>query len=238
MGNALVRIPDALVVLRDQNIVACDDFPYYVNADNWTVLTETNTTAAHEGSVGKTRVQLACLNNDNNEAGIFTTNECLKFVAGKNIMIEGLIDYSEAATNAANVAFAMADALGANFITDNGAALAINDTGAAIYKVDGETVWRFGTRIAAGTQTITQSTTTAGGGPQTLRIEGIWRSSTVIELRPYVDGVQLKDSNGVGIMHTITLGTSTDMDFGVYCKQGTTANQSVYVDYLFATQDR
>lgn len=216
-----------------------DEFDSYTNADLWTALAaDTNTTVAHEGP-GRSRVKIftgdAILNN---EAAVATTNELFKYVAGKEIYGEGLIQYAESATNDANVAFGFVDALAANLITD---ALAITATDAAlIFKTDGSTVWKFHTEIN-GVSTQSTSTTTAGGSAaQLLRIELIPVSATVYECRPYVDNMPLLDSNGVEIMHRITLGTATDMDFGVYCKAGTgtSGQETVYVDYLYASQVR
>lgn len=240
MGAKALRIPAYLHDAREQYAVF-DDFDYYVNADRWTVLaSDTNATAAHEGSVGKTRVKLftgdAILNN---EAAIATTNEVFKFIANKAIVCEGLIEYAESATDDAKVAFGMADAIGANLITDAGTAVTATDA-LLIYKTTDSTVWKFHTEIN-GTSTTTTSATTAGGtSAQTLRIEAVPRSSSVFECRPYVDGVQLKDANGVPIMHTVTLGTATDMDFGAYVKSGsgTSGQETLYVDYLYAAQVR
>lgn len=238
MGAKLLRHPEERFS-RDEFVVF-DDFDYYVSGERWTSLAaDTNTVVAHEGpGRGRVSVSTGPDNVNNDEAAVATTNELFKFIANKAIVAEGLVQFAEAATNAANVAFGFADAFGANLIADNGGAVGINDSGALIFKRDGETVWSFQTEIG-GTAVTTQSTTTAGGSAaQTLRIEITPVSSSVFEARPFVDGVQLVDTNGNPIMHRITLGTSTDMDFGLYVKCGSSLTQVVYADYLYASQGR
>lgn len=224
---------------RDQ-FTLVDDFLSYSDTDLWTKLAaDTNATVAHEGP-GRSRVKL--FTGDaikNNEAAFATTNELYKFVASKELVVEGVVEYAESNTDDACVAFGLADAIGANLITDAGAAVTATDA-ALIYKTDGSTVWKFHTEIN-GTAVDSTSTTTAGGtSPQTLRIECKPVSSTVFECRPYVDGVQLEDSNGVPIMHRVTLGTATDMDLGAYVKagSGTSGQETLYVDYIYAAQVR
>ena len=250
MGNKMLAAPTARFNREEYSIF--DDFAYYVDADLWTKLAaDTNATVAHEGSVGKTRVKLftgdAILNN---EAAIATTNEVFKYIANKAIVAEARIEFAESATDDAKVAFGFADAIGANFVTD---AAAITATDAAvIWKTTDDTYWKFHTEIGGlankagdGSSTApaaeTVSNTTAGGSSaQTLRIEIVPRSATVFEARPYVDGVQLKTASGIPIMHAIALGTATDMDLGAYVKagSGTSGQETLYVDYIYAAQIR
>lgn len=216
-----------------------DDFTYYTDADLWTKLAADVTpsaTVAHEGP-GRSRVVITTGALDNHEAGLFTTNELFKFLANKSIVGEGLIQYTEAATDDANVAFGFADAMGANLITDNGAGITATD-GVLIYKTDGSTVWKFHTEINGAELDSTSTTTAGGAAAQQLRIDVLPRSATEFECRPFVDGVQLKDANGKPIMHVVTLGTATDMDFGVYAKSGGASGEVVNVDYLYAAQLR
>lgn len=233
------RTADVLTIAREEFVVF-DDFLSYNDGDLWTKLAgDTNATVAHEGDGSRSRLRLYTGDSvKNNECAVATTNEQFKFVANKEIVAEGKIQYAEVATDDAKVAFGFGDAIGANLITDAGA-VAVTD-GMLIWKNTDATVWVFHTEIN-GTSTATTSTTTAGGtSAQTLRIVAKPISSTVFECRPYVDGVQLKDTNGVPIMHTVTLGTATDMDFGVYLKSGsgTSGIETLYVDYLYAAQQK
>lgn len=238
MGNKLAQHPEERFSRDEFSLF--DDFNYYADTDLWTKLaSDTNATVAHEGP-GRSRLKL--FTGDaikNNECCTATTNELFIYVANKAFVGEGMIQYAESNTDDANVAFGFADAIGANWITDAGAAITANDA-AMIYKTDGSTVWKFHTEMN-GTATDSTSTTTAGGSTaQTLRIEAKPVSSTVFEVRPFCDGVQLKDSNGVPIMHRVTVASATDMDFGVYIKSGsgTSGQETLYVDYLYAAQVR
>jgi hypothetical protein len=217
-----------------------DDFNYFVNADLWTVLvSDGTTTAAHEGDGSRSRFKLYTDTTDNNECDIATTNELFKFLTLKPIYVAGLIQYAEGNTDDANVAFGLADALGADLIADDGGAVGIANEGALIYKKDGATVWSFCTEMDT-VNTASTSTTTAGGSSaQLLAIDILWLSATVFQARPFVDGVQLIDStSGDPICHNVTLGTATDMDFGVYLKTGRTGAETLYVDWLYACQAR
>lgn len=247
MGSKLLRpITDSFS--RDE-FRLFDDFLSYNDGDLWTKLAaDTTATVAHEGP-GRSRIKLAVVTSDNNEAVLATTNELFRYVANKAITAEGLIEYAEGATNVANVAFGFADAMGANLITDNGAGVTATDA-CLIYKVDGETTWRFHTEIntlanksgdgssGAGTAETVSDTTAGGTTPQTLRIELTPRTSAIFEARPFVDGVQLKTAAGIPIMHAIALGTSTDMDFGIYLKMGSATSETLYADYLYASYVR
>lgn len=237
MGNKILYTSELLKNSREQ-FELFDEFFAYNDGDLWTKLAaDTNATVAHEGSVGKTRVKL--FTGDaikNNEAAFATTNECFKFIAGKPIMIEAELEFAESATDDAKVAWGLADAIGANFITDAGAVTATDAV--MLWKNEDTTTWRFHTEIN-GSSTSTLSATTAGGSsPQRLRIECMPVSSTVFECRPFVDGVQLKDANGVPIMHRVTLGTATDMDFGAYVKSGagTSGQETLYVGSMYGAQ--
>lgn len=224
-----------------------DEFLSYTDAQLWTKLAaDATATVAHEGTAGgKSRLKLFTDTTDNNECAVKLTNKMLKFLASKEIVLEGLIQYAEANTNTANVAFGSADAIGANLIADNGGAIAVTD-GLLIYKKDGDTVWSFHTEIngagdsgsmgysSSGWNESTSTTTAGGSNAQLLRIDLKPISATVFQARPYVDGKQLVTTSGVPIMHQVVLGTSIDQTFGVYAKTGAGNAENIYVDYLLA----
>ncbi len=169
---------------------------------------------------------------DDNDEAYIETRELVKFAAGKPFIFEALVQYAEANTDDANVVVGVVDAPGANTLADNGGGAAINDSGALIYKVDGGTVWRFKTNLGGGTATDSVSQTTAGGAAyQTLRIEARDVNATDIELVPFVDGVQLKDSNDKPIKHTVTLGTATEMALVAGAKAGGANAETLLIDY-------
>jgi len=134
--------------------------------------------------------------------------------------LQALVNYTEAATDDANVLVGLMDAPGANSLVDDGAGPKSSYTGAVIYKVDGETTWKFETSIA-GDQVTSTSTATAGGSDQLLEIDILPVSSTTAEVVPKVNGQQLIDStSGDLIRHTVTIASATQMAAVVGVKAG------------------
>lgn len=175
---------------------------------------------------------------DNDEIYVQGVKEIFKFAAGKPLIFESRLQYTEGATNIANVAVGFADAPTANTIVDNGG-MKTTMSGAVIYKVDGSTVWKFVTSVGT-TQTISTSTKTAGGSAaQVLRIEIRPISSTQVECVPYVDGVQLKDANSNLIKHYITFSGATEMAWFAGMKNGAnTTVETLNLDYIGGWQLR
>ena len=240
MGRKILQSPWNYI--NKDEFVLKDEFTHFIDGDDWTILdTDSGSSVTHEGA-GRSRMKITAETTDNNEAALVTTNELFKFITLVPIHATGLIQFVETDTTNYDsaVAFGFADALGANQIADTAGALAINDSGAMIYKLKATSVWRFGTNIAGGTIVNSTSTTTAGGSSaQLLEIDIIPISATVFQARPFVDGVQLLDAtSGDPIQHNITLGTSTDMDFGIYLKTGAAQAENVYADYVVLQQGR
>ncbi len=226
--------------LDRDDFILYDEFTDFTDAKVWTILdADSGGDVTHRGAGVNGEMHLQADTTDNIECALVTTNEMFKFTAYKGIMCETRIQYTEVNDNDAGVAFGFADAMGANQLGDTGGAMAINDSGLIIYKIDGGTVWRFGTDIGgAGVADNTSDTTAGGAAYQVLRIELKPASATTFTAIPYVNGVQLETSGGALISETITLGTATEMDFGLYLKTGEAQTEDVYCDYMFATQER
>lgn len=174
---------------------------------------------------------------DNNEAAVKSTAEVFLLAADAALVGEAKIQYAEHNTNAANVAFGFADAIGTNLITDNGAAITAS-TAILIYKKDGETVWRCYAENN-GTTNDTASTTTAGGSTyQTLMVEVMAVDGTNVEVTYFCDGQPLRDSNSRPIKHRLAYASATEMQVGVYGKAGAGSVHTVKVDYIYAAQRR
>lgn len=241
MGSKLTRSVESRFS-RDEYVLF-DDFVSFTDAQLWTVAVAGTGTAAHEGSVGRSAMKL--FNTAANDAAVLaTTHEVFKFTASKAMAAETRIIFTDVDTDDGIVGFGFADALAATTMADTTGAITATDA-CLIYKLPDTTVWAFHTEINGsvtglnGATTGTTSNTTAGGSSyQTLRIEITPRSSSVFEARPFVDGVQLKTSAGIPIMHPITLGTATDLDFGVMTKSNDAADFNFYCDYLYAAQVR
>lgn len=234
MGSKLPRIPDALHCGRDQ-FELFDHFVSFTDAQLWTVAVAGTGTVAHEGP-GRSRMKL--FNTAANDAAVLaTTHELFKFTASKPMMCEGNITFTDVDTDDGMVALGWADALAATTLADTTGAITATDA-ALIYKLPDTTVWAFHTEINGTSKASVSNTTAGGSAAQTLRIELVPRSATVFEARPYVDGVPLRTSDGLLISHDITLGTATDLDFGVMTKSNDAADFNLYCDYLYAAQYR
>jgi len=215
-----------------------DDFLWHISTQWTNLASDTNSSVAidADGVGGIVAINTGDAT-DNNEAALASTNELFKFASDKPMMAEAKIQYAEHNTNAANVAFGWADAIGANLVTDNGAAITANSA-ALIFKKDGETTWRAYCENN-GTTVETASTTTAGGASyQTLRIVVFPVDGTNVEVTYFVDGEPLRDSNGKAIKHTLAYASATEMDFGVYAKAGGASTHTVNVDYVYVAQLR
>ena len=213
-----------------------DDFFWYISPHYWTsVLTDSGTAAA--AGVGG----IATLTNsdgtvaDNDESYIYSTAAAYKPAAGKPCYVEALLQFTEANTDDANVAFGLASSVAADLIVDNGAGMRTTGTVIAIYKVDGETVWRFVTRNAAASDvTISQSQETAGGSAyQRLGIEIIDVTSTACTVVPTVDGRLMRDATtGQPIRHTMLLSSIAAASLFVGGKNGGANLETTLVDYI------
>ena len=137
-------------------------------------------------------------------------------------------------TNAANVFFGLADAIGADMMVDDGLGPKTTASGAGIYANDGSLLWAAWSSKST-TQTSTRSTATAASSTfKRLKVVGTTPDSANYELTFFEDNYPLFDSNGVQIKHTLAHSSATEMDFGIYAKAGGTGQLTVTVDYLYA----
>ncbi len=175
---------------------------------------------------------------DNDEGYVASANAVFLLAAGKPIYGESLIKYAEANTNAANIAFGFASGVAANLLVDDGGGMRTSGSVIAIYKVDGETVWRCVSRSST-TVTVTQSTTTAGGSSyQTLSIEVVDRDPVYCTVVFKVDGQYLRDVNNQVIRHSLPFASASQMQLFVGVKNGSTSLETLNVDYIGAAQTR
>jgi hypothetical protein len=219
---------------RDE-FVLFDDFNYYVTADLWTAAVAGTGTVTRPATAGSDIRLLATADNDC--AVLATTNEMFKFTASKAMQCEAELRIAPPQTNLNSWAFGWADAMAATTVADTTGLIAATDA-AVITSVTGGLVLKFHTEINGTATTTTSSTSYVASTSIKLRIEALPVSSTVFELRPFADGVQLKDTSGVPIMHRVTLGTATDMDFGIVYKGHHADDGILLSDYIYAAQVR
>lgn len=217
-----------------------DDFEWYITPHRWTSLAaDAGASVAVGASAVAGTVVLTTGATDNNEAAVATTNSPFKMADDKPLFFESRVQYAEANTDDANVFAGFADGVNsANLLQDNGVGPKSSFSGAGIYKLDGETVWRCVSSKGA-TQTITQSTKTAGGAAaQTLRVEIQPIDGSNAEVTFYVDDDPLRDSTGASIKHTVAFASAAAMQAGVYVKAGGGTSEVVNTDYVAVYQLR
>ncbi|AMV27555.1 hypothetical protein VT84_24350 [Gemmata sp. SH-PL17] len=237
MSNIL-RQANALKEAKD-TFGVYDEFGWYISPHQWTsVLTDSGTAVA--GGVGGV---LTLTNSDgtvadNDEAYVYSTVAMFQPAANKPLYAEALVSFTEANVSAANVAFGLASSVAADLIADNGAGLRASGTVVAIYKVDGETVWRCVSRNGSNV-TISLSTATAGGSYQQLGIEIVdvlTASATVVFT---VNGQLLIDSiSGLPIKHTLPLSGIAAASLFAGGKNGSTSLETSLWDYVGCWQAR
>lgn len=224
---------DVLEKMR-QEYEVFDHFPWYVTAHQWASLAADAGSSLSVGDAKGGILSIVTGATDNNEAAIATANEAFLFGADRPMNFEALLQYTEPGTNEGNVAFGVGDAIGADLITDGGAALAIPNTGAMIYKLDGGTVWRCGCKCNSVSVDSVSVQTAGGSSYQRLRIDVIAVDGTNLEITYFLDGAPLTDSNGKAIKHRLAYASATEMDFGAYAKTGATAaSMTLKLDYIY-----
>jgi hypothetical protein len=233
MGQKRLQPASRYVNLEDFTVY--DDFVSFTDAQLWTVAVAATGTAAHQGP-GRSNFRLFGTA-DNDPAVIATTHEIFKFTAGKAMNAQCSVVFVDHNTDDGAFGFGFADALAATTLADTTSAVTATDA-ALIYKPKNSLYWAFHTEVN-GTATASTSTTAASSSAaQVLEIDIIARSSTELEARPKVDGVQLKTTGNVPIMHVIPVASATDLDFGAILKAGHADDLVALIDWVYASQNR
>lgn len=218
-----------------------DHFHHYTDGDEWTDLVADTTATVASGDYPNGQILLYTDTTNNNEVMVKSTHKAFIFANNTPLIFESRIKFVEANTDDDNVAVGFSSAAGADLLLDNGGGPAATQSAALIYKVDGSNVWKCVTQIGT-TQTISTSTTTAGGSSfQVLKIKVDFVSSTVAEATFWVDGVQLIDaaqtSRNTPIKHAFTYTGAAAMNACIYAKTGGSQATSLYCDYIYAGQE-
>ena len=175
---------------------------------------------------------------DNDEAYI-SSKEIFKFAAGKALNVGGLVQFAQAATNAANVYFGLMDAVAANALQDNGAGPKSSFSGAGFFAKDGSTLWNVIYSDGA-TQTIAELSVTnslnkqanvaASATYQLLEIDVVPKTSTLCDVVYKING------STVYKMLDRTYANATEISVMVGVKNGTAAQQVLKCDAVSAHQ--
>lgn len=237
MSQKILSVPDELQLMKRTHSIA-DDFTRDADTARWTLTATDSGTATYNDAAGGT-VTLAPSDGtvaDNDEIYLLSVNESLKFAAGKPLVAEARIQFTEANTDDANIMFGVADAVGANTIVDDGAGPKASYSGAVIFKVDGGTYWQ--AEMSVGTTQDTPSIAasnqiTAGGASyQVLRVEVRPQTSGKADAVFFVDDVEFAK------VKDFDISSATDMHVFVGAKNGGANNESLVVDYIWAAQTR
>jgi len=232
----LLRYPDALR-FRDQHEIWSD---FWADSDTavWVKTGDASSTNAVGDAANGIMVVTPGSATDNDECYVESPNETFLLATGRQLVFETLLQFTEAVAGTANILAGLMSAVGANTLIDAGVGPQATFDGAVIYKVDGGTVWRCRSSVGA-TNTDSISTITAGGAAyQRLRIEWHDYTATQAQITYEVDGVRLATSDGKPIIHTVLFASATELQIALGCKNGTTTQESLLVDYVFAAQNR
>lgn len=218
-----------------------EDFYHYTTAEDFTTVVSDLGTAAASDAHGGVLVILPsdASVTDNDEGYVRTTHEIFKFDADNTIRVAALLQFTEGATDDANVIFGLMDAAGPDALQDNGLGPKASFSGAVFYKVDGQVYWRVRSSVGT-TNTDTALTThtagTAAGVWTLLEIEVRAIALTRVEIT-YRINEQLVLDPAAGyakpLLHTLDATSATEMHLVVGMKNGAaTTVETLRVDGL------
>lgn len=176
---------------------------------------------------------------DNDEAYLATPNEVFKFADGRPIYGRARLRFTEVVAGVANIAFGFQNAVGADSIVDTGGGVKVSGSTLAIYKIDGEQVWRCAS-ACNGVSTVTKSTAAAVAATDyELEIECLDYDGTNMTVVYKVNYEYLKDSAGNRIVHSVPIANATEMQMWAGIKLGgATNNDTLLLDYWYGAQLR
>jgi hypothetical protein len=232
------------VIELRRTMLLFDDFQEYSsgvsNGCGWTTVTAGSGTAAVGDGLGGLLTLSPTDSTLNREVYVKGSHQLFAFTSPFSFCGEAFIQYTEANTNKANIAFGFMSAVGAQSMQDstqtNPGYPKASYSGAVIFKIPGSTVWQTSSSVGTvNNQNI--STTTAGGSAYVrLRIEVMVLSTTLAEVTYYVNGIPLQISGGRPgtsiIKDQLTITSSIAFAPFVCCKNGSTTPESLIVDYI------
>jgi hypothetical protein len=218
-----------------------DDFQKTLVAGEWVAtLTDLGTAAVGDATRGILTVTPADATvADNDEAYVASAKQLFLFAAGRPLYGRCRLQFTETAAGIYNAFFGFVSGVGADTLVDNGGGMRASGCVLAIYKVDGETVWRAVARNGS-TATVSQSTKAAGGAAyQDLDIIAESPDQVNLTVTYKVDGEYLKDANGLVIRHSVPIASASIMSLAFGAKLGAiTNNDTLNVDLAYGAQRR
>lgn len=211
-----------------------------LNSARWTsTLTDSGTAAVGDEVGGVVTLSPSDGTVADNDEAYIATKEIFKIAAGRPIEFGALVQFTQAATNAANVFAGLMDAVGANALQDNGGGPKSSFSGAGFFCKDGSLNWH-AIYSDGSTQTIAELTATnslnkqanVGGGAafQLLEVEIIPKTSTLVDVIFKING------STVYKMLDRTYANATEISAAFGVKNGTAAQQALKVDAVASYQ--
>jgi len=211
-----------------------------LNSARWTsTLTDSGTAAVGDEVGGVVTLSPSDGTVADNDEAYISTKEIFKIAAGKALNVGGLVQFTQAATNAANVYFGLMDAVGANALQDNGAGPKASFSGAGFFAKDGSLNWHVIYSDGA-TQTIAELSATnslnkqanvaASAAFQLLEIDIVPKTSALCDVVFKING------STVYKMLDRTYANATETSAMVGVKNGTAAQQALKCDAVAAHQ--
>lgn len=240
MGMVKCDTHDSLMKRRTHGIF--QDWNYYSSGGEFTTTTG-GAGAATVGSAPYGILTLAPTDSTlNREVYVATTNSLFLIQNNHILIAEAFLQFSEANTNKANIAFGFMSAVGAASMADNTGEPKASFSGAVIYKVPGGTLWKTCSSVGTTPNTSTSNTTAGGTAYVALRIEIEPVSATIAEVTYYVNDIQLQTSGGRPgqnyIKDQLTYTGALNMQLFTMCKNGSTTPETLLEDYRAAEQLR
>jgi hypothetical protein len=220
-----------------------DDFSSYTDANFWTKSVGAGASAGITAATAGGVLALVTGGTQNIQALVASTVACFKLVAGRPFYLESLINYVEASTNNAGIAFGLSSVVTSVMLQDTTGVPATSFSGALIYKQAGDTLWRC-ISSNAGVQTLntslSQSQPSTLTDYQRLAIEGRDVDGSNFEVTFFAGpGALLDSTSHRPIKQTIAIAGSSAMKLVLFAKNpGGASAETLSVDYAYGVQRR
>ncbi len=231
-----------------RTMLVFDDFTDYSstasNGAGWTTVTAGSGAVTPGDNFGGQINLLPTDSSTNREVYVKSTRQVFKFQQNAPLYCEAYLQFTEANTNKANIAFGFMSGVTTASMADTTGEPKSSFSGAVIYKVPSGTLWKcassVGTVMGGAGGVAQTSTVTAGTASAFTRLQIVVQplTSTLAEITYYVDGNQLFTAGGrpgtSPIKDQLTYTGAIAMGMFVMCKNGSTTPESLFVDYMAA----
>lgn len=238
---------DPIWLMQRELFQVWDDFPSYTDAQLWTkVIGSTGTVSVANGQGGVLAIANAASGNDADY--VHTTNKPFIFAQDQPLIAEARLQLVEANTNQANFFFGFCSLTSGYLQNANAGFSTSSASSALIFKLGGGSQWQTLSSVGT-TQNITKANTLdingnpSDGNYHTLRIEVQPISSTIAEVRYFVDGLQLRpvspyQTTVMGIVDQLTYTSAVAMGICFGVLNGSASAETLSVDYAYGGQNR